>query len=177
MHDNPSDDHIDQLIDDVARSMTSGTPPESLREEVLRRIEPSSWQQRAVRVRMWQIAAAAAATVAVAFVVSQNVWSPLDPISGARPADGDQVRVDVPLAVPGATESKPARSSPADAARAGLPRTPLELPAAVLPAPELIVIESLDVEPIGPQLVAVDTIPDPMPIVIDPLRVEPLSTE
>jgi hypothetical protein len=48
---------------------------------------------------------------------------------------------------------------------------------AVLEPPELIVIDSLDVAPIGAPLVAVDSIPESMPIVIEPIQVEPLSME
>jgi hypothetical protein len=173
MHDNRSHDHLDDVIDAAARSMTRGVPSESLRTAVRARIEgPATPSLRLPPVRVWQMGLAAASVAVIAFVVGGNLSERSPAPEDVLPARALAIVAAPPsLSPPVPLALKRAAVTAAPAATAAAPAV------AVLEPPELIVIDSLDVEPIGAQLVAVDSIPESMPILIEPLRVEPLSME
>ncbi len=146
---------LDEAIDDVARSLTSGHPGPAFRESVRARLEetPGGAGRRAA----WY-AAAAVVGVTVIAVVS---WSPnresAPPVDVGRalpgpPGEPDRVR-------PTTTELRPTTASAVAAA------VPMPAPVHELVQVDLLDVMPLDVEPLEIPMIAVDAI-DVDPLVI-----------
>src|SRR5688500_19651112 len=149
MHDSGSHDHLEDVIDDVARSMTEGLPTRSIRNAVRTRVEQRPRGRRwALGVATWRVSLAAAAVV-LAFVVGQNLSGPPEPVApsgdGATSATPGAVRAESPAAAvvspPTTADATPVPRRNATGADARSGAGPA---IAALAAPRLLVIESLE---------------------------------
>lgn len=161
MRDDRSPDHIDALIDDVARSISEGAPPVSLRAAVRARI--GHRQQRTFRV--WRAGLAAAAMVA-ALVVGRAIFD----IPSSRP--GTLVERNV---------VRPPSVRPPDAVSSGVPEGTEPGPRRVTtngvpmlrPSPPVVMVP-IDVRPLEDPPLQVEMSELPMPLRAEYLEIDPL---
>ena len=169
----------DELIDQVARSLTAGSPPASLRAAVSARIESgrpslgSSWT--------WRLGLPAAALATVLLVVWTSDRSPADPTPipivetvGRAPATTGDIGVTAPESTTDSLEQPEialAVSEPDPVARV---TTPASLPIAQVNA-EPLAIEPLQVAALQVSNMTLEVLPEPTLVGLMSLRVEPLS--
>ena len=176
------DDHLDELIDATARTLSAGEPPARLRRRVRQQIDRRGSRDR----RLWRPLAAVAAGVAA------GVW-----LSFARPApQPGPVAPASPAAV-----TQPAGPAAAAAAGQGHPVAPV--PAVAAPRRERVTaaarqpVEASDLLPVPPPIVvstvSIGLLPElstdepmpleipllevPMPLQAERLEIEPLTLE
>ena len=175
MHDDPARDPLDDLIDQTARSMTAGAPSAGLRDAVRSRV--TGRNRRAARwfsVPAWQGALAAAVMVVVAALLGPTMWRDGVSRDAREPVPSAQPTTPPPTPAAPAVSGEPAASV---ASAEGRPAAEPVSASARARAPQPIVIEPLNLDPLEAPRMSVEAIQDSMPIVVDPLRVVPLSME
>jgi hypothetical protein len=179
MRDNPSSDHIGDMIDDVARSMTHAEPAPLLRAAVRARIEqpgrvPASWRL-----------AAAAAAVAIAIIGARVLFD-----RSEAPSAPAQVAFRVEAPPPPAVSAPvvavaPQRSAGATAARTSAARaseTALVAAVTVSDVPISAGDQIVDVQPIAEAAldespIQLELVETPMPLLAEWVEIEPLSIQ
>jgi hypothetical protein len=185
MHDDGSRDHVDQMIDEIARTMTAGRPSPALRSGVRSRIDgpihgwsPVSWRAA--------VGVATLAVIAVAAVLMIQPRAPVVPGAAENRRDialHARSRVDVEqggdTADPQASQEGLFPSAPAARAVAQgttlLQNAPQDEPPA-LPFPALSV-ERVAIEPLAPEPVTLDEFTGPVPLSVQRLDITALSLE
>ena len=185
MDDRRSGDHVDQMIDEIARTMTAGHPSAALGHGVRSRINapihgwsPVNWRAA--------VAVAALAVIAVAAALMIQSGSPVVPGAAGNRRDialQAPARVDVQsggdTAAPQASQGRPFSSAaPARAVahRATAFQIAPEDEPSDLPFPALSV-ERVAIAPLAPVPVAIDEFTGPMPLSVQRLDITALSLE
>jgi hypothetical protein len=181
MRDNIPRDHLDELIDDVARSMTRAEPSPLLRTAVRARVE----QPRRPRLATWRLGFATAA-VAVAVIAGRALFDGPDPPTAppeiesrgaVSPAPPDPGRP--PLAA-GPQRSDDPMAVPTPDARASETRRLATGPAPAGPAPaddEFVIVEPISDDPLDESPVELELMEPPMPLRAEWVEIEPLSIQ
>jgi hypothetical protein len=167
MRDDRSRDHVDTLIDDVARSMTEGAPPVSLRAAVRARVEErQQWTAGA-----WRVGAAAAAAV-FALVVGLAMFGTPGDDTSTRPGTRAERNV---VTSPSAARSGTAASTAAPDRTEARPRPATAERAAMLRPSAPVVVAPIDVRPLDEPPLQIEPMELPMPLRAERLEIDLLA--
>jgi hypothetical protein len=188
MRADESDHHVDELIDEVARSMTQAEPSPLLRDGVRARIaETSPDRGRVPGAWAWKSGLAAASIAIVLVVVARDGSSPLPepgvgqlaqdiPLRARTDAGGvgiADVGQNASMPSAGSERRRAATARRVSTATARFQTALPDEPAEELPFPA-VEVETVAIEPLTADAVMLETIELPMPLQVQRLNIDPV---